>query len=266
MSKDNIILSNENVEKFKKLITFIPDSFGNVPLKILKTEDGICKASIETLDAGGNIAFSGNIILDNISELENGTMMVIRFPINKSVLNTIFNNNYDTIEINKTRILGKSKNKKLSVTMYQLQEKDIIELPDTNIEMFNLVTVNNSDIDSENYFTFNFSSEAIREFLDCINVLSPSDQDDLRFNFISDKNGNIIINAEDFLKNSFEYNLEQKCNNINAKYDNTLIKVLNKLNRFKDFDINMLISNPIIAFSLFDDELKITIGVPAQKD
>jgi len=44
-----------------------------------------------------------------------------------------------------------------------------------------------------------------------------------------------------------------------------LIKVLNKIYRFKEYTINMLISNLLAAFTLKDEDSTITIAVTAQR-
>lgn len=266
----NITITNTNINRLKKLFSIIPDTFSHVPLKIGKDENGNCFARIDSTDINGDVSFYGNVELDDIKELEPSSMMIIRLQTNRAVLSTLFNSVYDSIQINKTRILVQTKNKKMSIQLYQLLEKDIYELPETNVDMYEAVISNNIGLKNDGFFILDLDKDEMKDFIDSSNILTPNKTEDLRFNIKTNKD-RLVVYSEDYIKNNFEYTftpiLADKIK-IDTKYDYNLVDVMSKILKFKDYDISTLISNPVVSFTITSEKEGITstISVPAQKD
>jgi len=266
----NITITNTNINRLKKFFSIIPDTFTHVPLKIGKDENNNCFARIDSTDINGDVSFYGRVQLDDIKELETSSMMIIRLQTNRAVLSTLFNPIYDSIQINKTRILIQTKNKKMSIQLYQLLEKDIYELPETNVDMYEAVISNNIGLKNDGFFILDLDKDEMKDFIDSSNILTPNKTEDLRFNIKTNKD-RLVVYSEDYIKNNFEYTftpiLVDKIK-IDAKYDYNLVDVMSRLLKFKDYDISTLISNPVVSFTIASEKegITATISVPAQKD
>jgi hypothetical protein len=255
-----ITLKTESISKINKILSLCPDTFSFVPLKLYVDDSGVSYASIETVDINGDIVFSGRVSIEPL-ELQPGTGMVVRLPMNKTIISTIFGSNFDSIEISKNKINAKTKNKKLSIAMYQMSEDDILEFPYTNVELFNLAVEENK-LGIVEFSEFDINSNEIKDFLDCIDVLSSPEF----INFTSEDNL-LKVTCDDYSGNEFEYVFDKPSDcDFFVKYDMNLVKVMNKIYRFKDYSINMLMSSLLAAFTLKDDDSTITIAVTAQKN
>jgi len=254
-----ITLKSESIAKVNKFLSLCPDTFSYVPLKLYVDDANNSYVSIETVDINGDIVFSGRVLVEQL-ELQPGTGMVVRLPLNKTIISTIFGSNFDLIEISKNKINAKSKNKNISIAMYQMSEDDILEFPYTNIELFNLAVEENR-LENINFVNFDIDSNEIKDFLDCVSVLSSPESID-----IISENSRLKVTCSDYSGNELEYTFDKPSNcDFIAKYDMNLIKVLNKIYRFKEYTINMLISNLLAAFTLKDEDSTITIAVTAQR-
>jgi hypothetical protein len=255
-----ITLKSESIAKINKILSLCPDTFSFVPLKLYVDDANNSYASIETVDINGDIVFSGRVSIEQL-EMQPGTGMVVRLPLNKTIISTIFGSNFDSIEISKNQIKAKTKNKKLSIAMYQISEDDVLEFPYTNVELFNLAVEENK-LGVVEYTQFDISNNEIKDFLDCIDVLSSPE-----FINITSEDSKLKVTCDDYSGNEFEYVFDKPSNcEYIVKYDMNLIKVMNKICKFKDYNINMLISTLLAAFTLKDEDSTITIAVTAQRN
>lgn len=255
-----ITLKSESIAKINKILSLCPDTFSFVPLKLYVDDSNNSYASIETVDINGDIVFSGRVSIEQL-ELQPGTGMVVRLPLNKTIVSTIFGSNFDSIEISKNKINAKTKNKKLSIAMYQMSEDDILEFPYTNVELFNLAVEENK-LGIVEFTEFDINGNEIKDFLDCVDVLSSPE-----FINITSEDSKLKVTCDDYSGNEFEYVFDKLSDcDYTVKYDMNLIKVMSKIYRFKEYTINMLMSNLLAAFTLKDEDSTITIAVTAQKN
>lgn len=266
----NLTISNSNIIKLKSFFTLLPDTFAHIPLKLGKDENGNCFAKVDATDINGDVSFFGRVELDDIPELQSNTMMVVRLQTNKAVLGVLFSPEHDSIQISKTRVLVETKKKKLSIQLYQMVDRDIYDLPESNVDMYDAVVENNPSVKDEGWLIVDIDREEMKDFVDSSNILSPNKNEDLRFD-IKIKKDKLAIYSEDYIQNNFEYLFSPTLNkkiNISTKYDYNLIDIMNKIIRTKDFHISTLISNPVISFTLnsIEEGTTATISVPAQRD
>ena len=128
------------------------------------------------------------------------------------------------VEIDKTKILVKNNNKKLSLALFELDEEEIMEFPFTNTEILDLVNEkNNADIVEKAISFIDLTAENIKDFISCFNILSNPENV-----MICSKGTNIKFKSEDYTGNNFEYNLESRneSSGFESKYDMNLIKNL----------------------------------------
>jgi hypothetical protein len=256
-----IVIEKDSIAKINMLLNLCPDTFPFVPLKFyIDFDNGNSYASIETVDINGDVIFSGRVTIDPL-ELQPGTGMVVRLPMNKTIINTIFGSAFDKLEISKNKINAKAKNKNISVAMYQLSEDDILEFPYDNISIFNLAVQENK-LGTVEYCKFEVEPKELRDLLDCIDILSSPEF----VIFSADSGGKLSVGCDDHSGNEVEYEFETISNSdFLAKYDMNLVKIMNKVSRTKDFKVDVLISNILAAFTLEKDDSQITIAVTAQK-
>lgn len=258
MAETFITLTTNNIDSIGKLLSFCPDSFNQVPLKLFKTQEGSF-ASIETIDINGDIVFSGKVSLEDI-DLDIDTGMVIRLPINKTITNVIFGSKFESMMINKSKILVKTENRKLSIALYQMVDEEVLEFPYEGIELLELAKENNN-LDSYSYINVSYNQNLFKEYLDCVDTLNSP----LFFNFsgITDK---LICKSEDNAGNDFEFifNGSLVGNNFDVKYDSKLNSILNKLLRSK-YEFDMIISDIMAVFTVRIEDSIITIALTAQR-
>lgn len=255
-----INLKSEGISQVNKLLSICPDTFSFVPLKFYKDSAGDSFASIETVDINGDIVFSGRVCIAEQFDFQPESGMVVRVPMNRTVINTIFGSNFDSLEISKNKINAKTGKKKLTIAMYQMNDDDILEFPYTNTELFNMAVEENK-LGSIEYCNFDIDVKEIKEFLDCVDVLSSPE-----FLIFSAEDSKLSAGCTDYSGNEFEYEFDQVINSdFLAKYDMNLVKVMSKLSKFKEYSTNMLVSSLLTAFTMKDDNSLITIAVTAQK-
>lgn len=260
-----IVLNSKNVAKINTLVNLCPDTFVYAPFKIFKDEMGNSFASIETTDVNNSIVFSGKVNLDNIVELNASEGTVIRLPLYNSVINTLFNPVFDTVDINSNKIIAKNDSKKITIALYEMVNTDdsIIDLPYTNNEMFDL-TVECKNLGNVEYEQFDLDNEEIKNILESLNVLVKPEN--ILFNCTGK---NINISAGDYSGNEVEYKLNDK--NISKKFSSKfnmtmMLKILPKIAKAKDFSINMLLCKYLAAITLKNDDVIATIGIPVAQD
>lgn len=256
-----IVLNSDNVKRVRELISLCPDVFSYVPFKIFNDTDGKTFASIEMLSLNGDIVFSGKVELEDVG-LEAETGMVVRLPLNKTIINNIFSEAYESVEIDKTKIRVKDSKRKLSLSLFELDDTEIMEFPYTNEEIFELVNEKNDTVVAGKGIV-NLDSTEIKEFLGCFDILSNPD------NVIINMADNVLhFSSEDFTGNSFEYKIPSEIESepFSSKYDNNLIKVFNNISKFKEYEFNTIFSPLIVAVSIKDKNLMTTIAVTALKD
>ncbi len=258
----SINLTNTNVAKISTLLNLCPDTFIYAPFKIFKDEDGKSFASIETTDVNNSIVFSGRVAIDSIDELNPGEGTVIRLPLNNSVINTVFNPAFETVNIGSNRIVAKNDNKKITVALYEVIDDSIIDLPYTNNEIFELTT-ECKNLGKVEYEQFDLTAEEIKNILDCLNILVKPE------NMMFNCNGkNVIVSSGDYSGNDVEYKLNKEISHKFASKFNMImmLKILPKLSKCKDFDINMLICKYLAAITIKNDDVLATIGIPVAQD
>lgn len=258
MAETFITLTTNNIDSIGKLLSFCPDSFNQVPLKLFKTQDGSF-ASIETIDINGDIVFSGKVELEDI-DLDIDTGMIIRLPINKTITNVIFNGKFESMKINKSKILVQTENRKLSIALYQMVDEDVMEFPYDGIELLDLAKENNN-LDSYSYVRVSYNPELDKEYLDCTDMLnSPT-----FFNFsgITDK---LICKSEDDAGNDFEFVFNGTLfgSKFDVKYDSKFNSILNKLLRSK-YEFDMIVSDIMAVFTVRIGDSIITTALTAQR-
>lgn len=256
-----IILNSNNVKKIHDLIILCPDVFSYVPFKIFKDTDEKTFASIEMLSLNGDIVFSGKTEIEDVG-LEKETGMVVRLPLNKTIINNVFSDNYEIVEIDKTKIRVKDSKRKISLALFELDDSEIMEFPYTNEEIFDLVNEKN-DTEIVGKGIVNLSSDEIKELLNCFGILS--NPENININMV---NNVLHFNSEDYTGNSFEYKIPSEIASepFVSKYDNNLIKVLNNISKFKCYEFNVIFSPLIVAVSIKENNMTVTIAVTALKD
>ncbi len=258
----NIVFNANQISHVKKLISLCPSVFSFVPLKIYKDESGQSFVSIETISINGDVVFSGNIKVEDVSELEAGTGMVVRLPLSKPVINNIFGSKFESIEISKTKIVGKDKRKKLSIALYKMEEDEITEFPFDSESLFTLVKEMNN-IDSCPYTVQALDEDDMKDIMSGFNVINDATSVD-----ITAKNKKIKFKVEDFAGNDFEYNVETDDDEeFSAKFDGNFIKILGTAYKNKDsHEISMLFSSLIFSLTVKDDVMSAAIATTALKD
>ena len=81
----------------------------------------------------------------------------------------------------------------------------------------------------------------------------------------------IVITCEDVARNSIEYKMNEPSNEIFSskfviaadKIPMSIVKVMQKLSRYKDFNVDMLLCELMAAFTISNDNVVATIGIPA---
>jgi hypothetical protein len=257
----SVTLTSNSVAKINSLINLCPNTFAYVPFKIYKDENGDSFASIETIDVNVSVIFSGKTAIDNVPELDNNSGIIIRLPLSKPITNTLFNSAFTNLDVSKTRIIAKGDNKKITIALYDISNINVIDFPYTNNELFDL-TIRENNMSNCQYEQFDINTDEIKEILDCLNILmSPT-----VMYFIS--NGkNIQVSCGDMSGNNVELKLDKDVKNkLTAKFDISITNILSKLLKFKDYDINMILSEVMAAITIKNDDIIATIGIPVAKE
>jgi len=258
---NKIVLKTDDIESLKNLITLCPDTFSSIPIKFIK-ENGESYVSVEAIDINGDTVFSGKITVNDLVSLEDNNGLVIRLPLNKALVNNIFNSKFEELIVTKNKISAVSSNKKLNMALLSISENDIFEFPYTNKELYELAMVENDVKDSKSVI-FDIEFEQLKEIINMISALS-----ELEILEFKEKNGKLIIVGNDVVGNEFQYTFDVDVDpGFSGKYDTNLIKILNKILRYKGKDtVNMLISDLLVGVTLYDDKSTITLAVTARRD
>jgi len=261
MIMNKIVLKTDDIESLKNLITLCPDTFSSIPIKFIK-ENGESYVSVEAIDINGDTVFSGKITVNDLVSLEDNNGLVIRLPLNKALVNNIFNSKFEELIVTKNKISAVSSNKKLNMALLSISENDIFEFPYTNKELYELAMVENDVKDSKSVI-FDIEFEQLKEIINMISALS-----ELEILEFKEKNGKLIIVGNDVVGNEFQYTFDVDVDpGFSGKYDTNLIKILNKILRYKGKDtVNMLISDLLVGVTLYDDKSTITLAVTARRD
>lgn len=255
-----IKLDSNSIEKIKNLLQLCPSSFNYVPLKLFKIND-ISYVSIETISINGDIVFSGRTEISNI-DIDNDTGMLVRLPINKTIINNIFNPEFENIEIDKSKITVKDKRRKLSVALYQMSEDEVMEFPYTNTEIFDMVKEKNDMEDVANV-KMTITLDDIKMVNNSLSILSRPE-----FININNVKGTLKFSSEDYAGNTFECSIDcdKNSKSFEGKYDMNLIEIFNIISKVKDVEYNVIFSPLITAFTLEESDMIVTIALTALKD
>ncbi len=261
MIMNKIVLKTDDIESLKNLITLCPDTFSSIPIKFIK-ENGESYVSVEAIDINGDTVFSGKITVNDLVSLEDNNGLVIRLPLNKALVNNIFNSKFEELIVTKNKISAVSSNKKLNMALLSISENDIFEFPYTNKELYELAMVENDVKDSKSVI-FDIEFEQLKEIINMISALS-----ELEILEFKESNGKLVIVGNDVIGNEFQYTFDVHVDpGFSGKYDTNLIKILNKILRYKGKDtVNMLISDLLVGVTLYDDKSTITLAVTARRD
>jgi len=259
---EKIILNSDGIKSLKNLLSLCPDTFSSVPVKFIK-EDGVSFISIEVIDINGDIVFSGKTLIDDIADIEDNSGLIIRLPLNRGLINNILSN-FEELIITKNKITAKSPNKKLTMSLFLIDENDIFEFPHTNTGLYELAVTENSAENSK-FVAFDPDLEQIKELLDTISFFS-----DLELIEFKEKNNKLIITSGDIIGNEFEFRFDVDVEpGFTCKFDTNLVKVLSKVIKYKNDDsygINFLISDLLFGITLENDKSLVTLAVTARRD
>lgn len=256
-----ISFNKNTIQKIKNLLKLCPTNFSFIPFKIYK-EDGNSFISIETISINGDLVFSGIISVDDISELDDNTGLIIRLPLTKAVINTIFGGSFDTVEITKQKISALQDKKKIEFSLYKIEEDELTEFPHDGISIFNLVKKMNNLEDSP-YIQYNLTNENIKEIISGFSLISEANSIDIK----GDKAG-LNFNIEDFSGNKFEFIIETNEDiKFNSKYDINFIKLLGNTLRHKEiFETEMIFSSLIYSVTFKNEDTVATVATTALKE
>lgn len=258
----NLVLKKHDIAVVKDLLSLCPDSFSFVPLRLYKNEEGSF-VSIETVDLTGSVIFSGNVFIDDL-DLEMNTCLVVRLPLNKNVVNTIFGSDFDEIKINKNRILAQNDQIKLTFSLFNISDSDVLEFPSNNEDLYKTVREeNNLSEKDDNYHSFIVNTDYLKNLTNYISLLSNLET----ITFFS-KNGELMVSGEDYSLNKFEFRFETKdVPEFMSVYDISIVNIINKIIKFKDEHtyVNILVSNIMIAFMIYRDGIETTIAMAAKE-
>ncbi len=259
MSK--VVLNPTDIENLKFLLTMCPDTFSSVPVKFIK-EDGESYISVEAIDINGDTVFSGKTIVNDLTTLEDNSGLAVRLPLNRALINNVLNSSFEELTITKNRISAVSPNKKLNMALLAINESDIFEFPYTNKELYELAVTEN-DVKDSKFVIFDIEFDQLKEVIDMVSVLS--ELDILEF---KEKNGKLIVVGSDVVGNEFQYTFDVDVDpGFSGKYDTNLIKILNKVLRYKGKDtVKILVSDLLVGVTLQDDISTVTIAVTARRD
>ena len=259
MSK--VVLRSDDIESLKNLLALCPDTFSSIPVKFVKA-NGESFISIEAIDINGDIVFSGKVTVNDLTDIEDNTGLIIRLPLNKALINNVLNSNFEELTITKNKISAISPNKKLSISLLMINENDVFEFPYTSEELYELAVTENNVKESK-FVVFDPDFKQLKELVDIVSVLSEFET--LEF---KEKNGMLIITGSDTVGNEFQYTFNTTIESgFTSKYDTNLIKILNKVLKSKDKDsVSMLVSDLLVGVTLRDDKSVITLAVTARRD
>lgn len=258
-----IVLGN-SIGAVNTLLNMCPNSFSYVPLKFYKDDDGTNYASIETIDVNGDVVFSGKVQIDETG-LEAGSGMVVKLPLNRTVINTIFGGKFTNVVIEKTHILASTESKKLSFALFQMNNNDVLEFPTNNKELLQMA-VESNNLKSCSFAEISLNKETIKDFIDCANIISNIETLSVE---VVGQNINVtgIDNAGG---NSFEYtfspvNIEAD-KDFTCKFDYNLIDVLSKVSKIaNDNEVSCIFSEILAIFYIKNDNLEVSLAVTAQR-
>lgn len=255
-----ITLKDKNIERVHNLIEMCPDTFKYAPLKFYKDNDNNSFASVETVNINCDIIFSGVTTIDELP-FEPGTGTVVKLPLNKTVLNNFFKQTSSIVNLSKEHIELEDKKKHLKISLFRINEEDILEFPYTGKEIFDIVQKDNSQ-ENVNFTEVELDKNDVADFLHCVDVLSEPD-----IFTINVKNESIVIEASDSFGSSFKYtfniNTGQK---FKVKFDSSLIKIFSKVSKYySDYSIKILISELMIGFTLEKEGSTVALALTAQK-
>lgn len=256
----SIVLDNSSIKKINLLVNLCPNTFTYVPFKIFKDEEGNSFASIETIDINGSTLFSGRVAIENVSELDAGTGIIIRLPLSKQITDTIFSDEFTTLDVSKQRIIAKNQKKKITIALYDMSDDNILEFPYLNNEILDL-TLKENGLSSVDYEQFDLTTDEIKEISDSIGILNNPENV-----FLNSNGKNIMVSSGDYSGNDIELKVDKPVTHkFSSKFDTSMIKVLSKFSKYKD-SINVILCELLIAFTINDENVVATIGVPAAKD
>jgi len=256
-----ITLKNEDIKRVYDLIEMCPDMFKHVPLKFYKDSDGNSFASVETVNINCDIIFSGVTVVNELI-LEPGTGTVVKLPLNKTVLNSFFKQTDSVINLSKQHIELKDKKKHLKISLFRINEEDILEFPYTGKEIFDIIRKDNNQ-ENSNFVEVELDKNDISDFLCCVDVLS-----EVNIFTVSVKNESIDIESSDSFGNSFKYVFDVSTGQeFKVKFDSSLVKLFSKVSKYyADYSVKILISELMIAFTLEREGSTVVLALTAQKE
>lgn len=262
-----IVINDKNIQSINTLTSLCPETFPYVPLRIYKDDDGQCYATIQTSDINQSVVFSGKVKFENdISALKPGDEAIIRLPLSKQITGILFNSAFDTLEINKTKIVAKGSNKRITISLYDTPgETPKSKIPYVNTELLEM-SLSKRGISKIPMTQMMLNPDKIKEMMECMSILMNPE------NIIFSSTGeDIVITCEDVARNSIEYKMNEPSNEIFSskfviaadKIPMSIVKVMQKLSRYKDFNVDMLLCELMAAFTISNDNVVATIGIPA---
>lgn len=257
-----ITFNSDTIRKIKNLLVLCPSNFSFVPFKIYKDENGKSFISIETISINGDLVFSGIITVDDIPELENETGIVIRLPLTKAVVNTIFGGSFNTIEITKQKIIAFQDKKKIEFSLYKIEEDELTEFPHDGLAIFDLVKQMN-DVTDTPCIIHNLSVENIKEIISGFSLINEANSIEIK-----GINEGLKFLIEDFSGNMFDFIIEtEEKASFTSKFDINFIKLLGSVLRHKEiFVTEMLFSSLIYTVTFRNDDIVATVATTALKD
>ena len=258
-----ISLNKENVQKIKQLLILCPSNFSFIPLKLYKDAEGNEFVSVETISINGDIVFSGRVsISDSLTDLEAGTGMIVRLPLTKPVVHTIFGGNFETVEISKTKIYAKDSRKKLDIALYKLEDGEQTEFPFESKELFELVKEMNH-VEELPFISLDLEAIDLKDIISGFAIINDATNIEVKNN----KKG-LNFKVEDFSGNSFNYSLNTDVSDeFDCKFDTNFIKLLGTAFRNKElYSTEFLFSPLIFSTTLKNNDLIVTIATTAIKE
>lgn len=263
MSKEvSIELSNETIGKISKLLNMCPTSFKFVPMKFINSSDDGEYVSIETANPLGDTIFSGKVDVSGLG-LEIDSCMAVRLPLNKVITNFIFGGNFDRVTVSKSRIVATDDRKEIVVSMFNLEDADVLDLYFTGEEILEEVLNDTGMTDVENIKFKMPNSDVIKELGACVDTLSEYDTVDIKVKTCN----NINIAVKDFTDNKIKYQLVidgELTNPFETVYNEKLINTLYDINKLPYDDIDVILSSIVTIFTIHDTGLIASIALTSK--
>lgn len=254
-----LVLENENLNKFRKMFSYIPKKiFPSILFCIEKNENKV-KIKFSDLDINQSLVVNISTELEDI-DYDSIEEMSFRIPLTKSIDTVV--SGFDTLIFNNNTLKGLAEKKEVELSLF-INDSDIYEFPDTSSEMLEF-TKSANDRDDAMYSEFELTTQHIKDIYSCLKVVD-SDKDDILLNFTMGKKANsIAVQSKDTIGNNFKYVIDEVksiSDTFKAKYDRYLLSVFDVLKNSEINTFDCIISNLMFGTDFKDYDVNVMLAV-----